>query len=119
MRIYTAHLRENTAPVLLREGFSLRAMLLGPLWLLMRRAWIPAILILCLWVAVATLPQASRPPVGIALAWLTGLFGRDLARWSLERRGYRLAHVLAARDEEAAYARLLAARPDLASEELA
>ncbi len=119
MRIYTAHLRENADPVLLREGFSLRGMLLGPLWLLLQRAWIPAILVFCLWVGVAALPPALRAPAGIVLAWLTGLFGRDLVRWSLERRGYLLAHVVAARDEEAAYARLLAARPDLTSETMA
>jgi hypothetical protein len=49
----------------------------------------------------------------LAYVWLLGLFGHDFQRGALERRGYVLTHVLAARDEEAAYARLLAARPEL------
>ena len=42
------------------------------------------------------------------------MLGRDILRWSLDRRGYTLAHVLAARDEEAALARLLTYRPEIA-----
>jgi hypothetical protein len=36
-----------------------------------------------------------------------------MVRWSLARRGYILAHVVAARDEEGALGRLLTARDDL------
>jgi hypothetical protein len=45
---------------------------------------------------------------------LQGLFGNDLWRWSLERRGYTLAHVVAAADSDSALLRLLQRRPDLA-----
>jgi hypothetical protein len=36
-----------------------------------------------------------------------------MVRWSLARRGFLLAHVLAARTEDEALARLLDRRPDL------
>ena len=44
---------------------------------------------------------------------MIGLYGNDFRRFGLERRGYALAHVLAARNEDAAMARLLALRPGL------
>ena len=44
MRFWTAHVRQGTAPVLVREGFSWGALLFGPIWLAAHRAWIPAVL---------------------------------------------------------------------------
>jgi hypothetical protein len=116
VKFWTAHTVPRRAPVLLREGFSLRAMLFGPLWLLAWRAWIPAILVLCTELVCAALTHGTVRVVVIGgVAWLVGLCGRDMVRWSLERRGYTLAHVVAARDEEGALGRLLEARPDLAA----
>ena len=40
MKVWTAHLRPGKAPILLRDGFSIPAMVLGPFWLLAQRAWI-------------------------------------------------------------------------------
>ena len=115
MRTYTAHLAPHREPVLLAEGFSWRAFLLGPVWLLWHRAWIPAILLVAADIALAALlPPWTRFPVLAASAVLAGVLGRDWVRWGLERRGFQLGHVLAARDSDAAFARLLAARPDLA-----
>ena len=114
MRTYTAHLAPHREPVLLAEGFSWGAFLLGPIWLLAKRAWIPAILLFAVNVAlVALLPPWARLPSLAATMVLTGILGRDWVRWGLERRGFQLAHVLAARDGDTAFARLLAARPDL------
>lgn len=115
MKSWTVHLKPDREPVLLREGWSWGAFLFGPFWLLFQRAWVPAALWLALTVVLPALaPAPARPVVGFALSVLAGLLGRDLVRWSLPRRGYELAHVLAARDEEGALARLFAARPDLA-----
>ena len=115
MRTYTAHLKPAGPPVLLAEGWSWGAALFGPLWLLARRAWIPAILHVAVLVLLGTVvPAPWRAPLFGGLAVLAGLLGRDAVRWSLERRGYILVHVLAGRDEETALARLLAARTDLA-----
>jgi Protein of unknown function (DUF2628) len=115
VKFWTAHLRGDAEPVLVREGFSWGALIFGPLWLALHRSWIPAALSLAAWVLVAAL---TPPPVAgvlnLGLAVFLGLTGNDLVRWSFEHRGFLLVHVLAARNETDAWARLLASRPDLA-----
>ena len=113
MRYYTALLAPGRAPVLLREGFSWGAFFFGPFWLLAHRAWIPGAVALLVFALAGGVRGAAVPLWGV-LAVAAGVFGRDLVRWSWEQRGYHLAHVLAARNGEAALARLLAARTDLA-----
>jgi hypothetical protein len=115
VKFYTAHLAQNRAPVLVREGFSLGALVFGPLWLFAHRAWIAGILMVVADVATAT-AIARDPafwPLTIGLHWLLGLFGQDLRRFGLARRGYGESAVIAARNEMEACARLLAARPEL------
>lgn len=119
MRVFTAHLRQDRAPVLLREGFSWLAAIFGPVWLAAHRAWIPAALVLAGEVALILLaPAIVVGPLLLGWHWLLGLFGHDLCRWALEIRGYTLAHVIAARDADSAFARLLSSRPDLADSEI-
>ena len=114
MRTYTAHVEALRPPVLIPEGWSWGAAIFGPLWLLAHRAWIPAALWLACWgLIVGLAPGRLGAPLLFGLFLISGLLGRDAVRWSLARRGYVLAHVLAARDRDAALARLLAARPDL------
>ena len=113
MRFYTAHIREAAAPVLVREGFSWGALLFGPFWLLAHRAWIAGVIVLCADIVLVVADHSLATLAGLLLAWGLGLFGQDIRRWSLSRRGFALEHVVAARDADAAYARLLAARPDL------
>ncbi len=108
------HLRRNAQPALVLEGFSWGAFFFGWIWVLAHRAWIVALLLLAATIiALLFTPAAARPLVAIGIAVLQGLFGNDLRRWSLERRGFALAQVVAARDEEGAMARLLDRRPDL------
>jgi hypothetical protein len=115
VRIYTAHLRPSSAPKLVKEGFSWGALLFGWLWLLAHRAWIPAVLALAASALIGVFTaDGARPVLECGLAFLLGSTGRDLVRWSLARKGYVLAHVVAARDADAALARLLTGRPDLA-----
>ena len=115
MKFWTAHVRQGTAPVLVREGFSWGALFFGPLWLAAHRAWIAAVL-----TVVATVLIVFLAPEGIAallmagLVVLLGLSGQDLRRWSLAHRGYLLAQVIAAQNELGALERLLTCRPDLA-----
>jgi hypothetical protein len=117
MKSWTVHLRPGTPPVLLPEAFSWGAAIFGPFWLLAHRAWIPAVLVLCAGVAVSiATPEPATTLLGLGLAWLTGLTGRDLCRWSLERRGFMLAQVVGAGSEDEALARLLDRRPDLTAE---
>ncbi len=116
MKIYGAHLKADAEPVLVREGFSWGALLFGPIWLALHRAWIAAAISLAATVLIVTLAPAPLAGVlGLALAVLLGLLGHDLVCWSLEQRGYLLVHVLAARGAEDALHRLLINRPDLAS----
>ena len=105
MNFYTVHVRPEEPPVFVREGFSWGALLFGPLWLLSQRAWIAAAATLIVFVAIALIPSPWRGwPMAGAMV-LLGLLGRDLRRWSLARRGYGLASVVAARDADSAYLR--------------
>ena len=114
MRVFSAHTRPARAPVLVPERFSWGAAIFGPLWLFAHRAWIAGILALLAAMLIGWLaPGEWKLPLAIALGALLGLFGQDFRRWSLARRGFLLAHVVAARDRDEALARLLARRPDL------
>ena len=113
MRYYTAHLHPARAPILVREGFSWPAAIFGPFWLFSHRAWLVGIMVLGGQLALAALPARFALLGGFAAAWLLGLFGQDLRRFALGLRGYAMPHVIAARDGDAAQARLLGARPEL------
>jgi hypothetical protein len=112
MTSYAVYLKDNRAPVLVRDGFSVWALLFGPLWLLVHAAWIPAALLLALDIE---LRLALHPPVagivGLGVAWLVGLHAQDLRGWSLARRGWSLAHIVTGRGRTDAYARLLTSEP--------
>ena len=113
-------MRPGTAPVLVPEAFSPGAALFAPVWLLLHRAWIAAAFALCAEVTVATTTDgALRLLLAVVVVWLFGLFGQDLRRWSLTQRGFVLSHVVAAPTGDAALARLLDQRPELAREAMA
>jgi hypothetical protein len=114
MSVWTVHLRHDASPVLVREGFSIGAALLGPLWFALHRAWVPAAFSLAAWLAVDVLTAGgARLALEVGLALLLGLSGHDLRRWSLERRRFTLTEVVTARNIEIAFARLLDRRRDL------
>jgi hypothetical protein len=100
--------------MLLHEGFSVGALIFGPLWLAVHKCWAQAgvTFLLALLILFLTNPPASIV-LFVGLALLLGLSGRDLARWSLARRGYLESNVVTGRDEDEALGRLLEARPDL------
>ena len=115
MKIYTALLKADAEPVLVREGFSWGGLILGPFWLTAHRAWIAAAISLAAYVLIgAVVPAPASTFLAIGLALLIGLTGNDLRRWALEHRGYLLVHVLAAANYDEAFMRLLTHRPDLA-----
>jgi hypothetical protein len=114
LRFWTAHIRQGSQPVLVREGFAWGALLFGPLWLAAYRAWVPAALSLAGFVLIRFLaPDAIAVVLTAGLMLLLGLSGHDLRRWSLDHRGFLLAQVIAAHNEFGALERLLTRRPDL------
>jgi len=116
MKVWTAHLHPARPPVLVHEGWSWGAAVFGPFWLLAHRAWVPGVVVLAVVIVLNLLvPNGLRGLLALGFFLLLGLLGRDLLRWSLARRGYALAHVVAAQDGDAAFARLLDARPNLAA----
>lgn len=107
--------RPSRSPVLLREAFSWAAFLFAPLWFLWHRMWLVLVIYLAVTVLIAMLlPEQAALYAAFALQLLVGFHARDLRRWTLERRGWRLAAIVAAPDEDAAWGRLLAQRPGLA-----
>jgi hypothetical protein len=121
MRFWTAQTDAAGRTRLVPEGFCLGALILGPLWFVFARAWIPAALLFAaevgLLVAVPALPGpwvGILPAAGLVLAVGAAASAHDLVRWSWRLRGFRLVDVVAARDRAAAWQRLLDRRPDLA-----
>jgi hypothetical protein len=115
VRLYSAHVKANAEPVLVREGFSWGALIFGPLWLALHRAWSAAAIDLAAFMLIGFLLSTPLCVIlAIALAVLLGLIGHDLRCWSMEHRGYLVIHVVAARGAEEALQRLLTYRPDLA-----
>lgn len=112
MKVFTAQIHAAEPPRLVREGWSWGAFFFGPFWLLAHRAWLAALLWAVLCSVPALLPREAGLVAAFAIAWLAGLVGRDLVRWSLARRGYVLAHVVVAPDHDTALARFLATRDD-------
>lgn len=131
MRIWTIHAPAAppasvpvTAPqgpvALVREGFSWLALLAPLPWFLWHRMWLVA----ALWTAAAViagllLPEEALPWAAAAAQILTAFHARDLQRWTLARQGLVPQGVVAARDLDAAIARLVALRPDLGRAALA
>lgn len=116
MKLYTALLKADSEPVLVREGFAWGALILGPLWLAAHRAWIAAALTLAAYVLIAALAPGSVGAIlAVGLAVILGFIGHDMRRWALESHGFLLAHVVAARSPDDALFRLLTHRPELAA----
>lgn len=124
MRVYTAHYRPTAAPpdreiVLVKEGFCWPALAFSALWALWHRMWIEAAAFVGASLAVELIVEfIGLAPLGISaaglgLSVLVGYVANDLRRSSLERRGFRMAGIVAGRDHDTALARLVDARPEL------
>jgi hypothetical protein len=110
MAVFTVHepppsgdeLRDAERVQFVREGFSWPALLVPFVWLIWHRMW----LVLVLWLAVSVLTQwgasllGEPAPLiaGLAVALLMGLEANGLRRWTLERRGFELAGIVAGAD---------------------
>jgi hypothetical protein len=110
MAVYTVHepppsgddMRDAERVAFVRDGFAWLAFLFPLLWLLWHRMW----LVLVLWIAVVVLVQWGASLVGepapliaaVVVALLVGFEASSLRRWTLERRGFRFAGVVAGAD---------------------
>ncbi|MDP2356551.1 MAG: DUF2628 domain-containing protein [Beijerinckiaceae bacterium] len=115
MAIYGVLIKEAPASVsLVREGFTMPALLFGPVWFAWRRAWLGAIL----WCGGVALTVTGGAMLGVGPGYYLGavfifmcLMALEASRFrqrSLMRRGYQLADIVEARDQNEAEIRFLA-----------
>lgn len=127
MKLYTVHAApppppgpegwpepKTRAPVLVPEGFSLAATILGPFWFAWNRLWWEAAGLLLLTVAAAfLLPEPILSATTVALNVLAGFEARDRLRARLARLGLPEQGVVVADSLDTAWFRLGQQRPDL------
>lgn len=127
MKLYTVHAApppppgpegwpepKTRAPVLVPEGFSLAATILGPFWFAWNRLWWEAAGLLLLTVAAAfLLPEPILSATTVALHLLAGFEARDRLRARLARLGLPEQGVVVADSLDTAWFRLGQQRPDL------
>lgn len=117
LRVYTVHLPSpssgESTPVLIREGFSWGAFILGIIWTLWHRLWIESAALLALFLAMdiivdfISLSEQVETIVMVGIAVLIGCNGNDWRRASLRQRGYHEAGVVVGPGAEEALQRFL------------
>lgn len=108
MAVYSVYLPKAGAvrkiadrAVFVREGFSYRALALGPFWLAANRLWRPlfacfvAFALIGAAVAVWSLSLVSALLLVALMDWYLGCEGARMLGAKLERRQYRLADIVA------------------------
>ncbi|WP_203071363.1 DUF2628 domain-containing protein [Falsiroseomonas ponticola] len=101
-------------PVLVPEGFSLAATILGPFWFAWNRLWWEALALLVLVIAAAILlPEPVLSVTTVVLHLLAGFEARDRLRARLARIGLPERGVVVADSLDTAWFRLGQQRPDL------
>ena len=116
MRIYTIHLPPrfgpaDADPVIVKEGFNWAAAIFTVPWALWHRMWLAAIGLLATSAAIGAgaallgLGPVSRAALTLGYAVLVGFHANDWRRWSLGRRDYEDAGIVAAPRVDAALRR--------------
>lgn len=123
MRLYTVHYRRRSRDsdrdlVLVKDGFSWPGFLFTPLWALGSGLWLAAVLIVVAQALVGSLPLGEAGPglLTVLLALAVGVFGNEIKRWTLARRGFALAGIAGGTNAEEAFRNFLLARPDIRME---
>ena len=99
---------EPTRFTFVRDGFYFWGFVLSVFWMLRHRLWLAAVLFVALVVLIvvglkfAGAPASFQQFAVIALAFLVGLEGATLRRWTLARRGWTNAGVVIADNEDEA-----------------
>ena len=116
MRIYTIHLPPrfgppDADPVIVKEGFNWAAAIFTVLWALWHRMWLAAIGLLVTSAAIGAgvaflgFGPESRAAMSFGYAVLVGFHANDWRRWSLERKDFKDAGIVAAPRADAALRR--------------
>jgi hypothetical protein len=115
MAVYTVHQpplgKGENAPdparfTFVRDGFYLWGFLLSFFWMLRHRQWLVAVLFVALIVLLevglryAGISSGWRTLLLVAPAFLVGLEGATLRRWTLKRRGYTNVGVVVADNQD-------------------
>ncbi len=115
MAVYTVHqpplgkgenVPDPSRFTFVRDGFYVWGFLLSVLWMLRHRLWLVAVLFVALSVLIevglryAGIAAGVRSLVMVALAFLVGLEGSTLRRWTLKRRGFTNVGVVVADNQD-------------------
>ncbi len=102
--------RNGADAIFVSDGFSFAGFIFTGFWALWHRMWIVAVLLFAAMLVASALPLAS-----IAISLLTGVFGNDLKRWSLARRGFSEIGISHGHDLEEAELRFYLSPRDVAA----
>ena len=123
MRVYTVHL-QRFAPspdrdaVVISEGFCWPAFFFGPLWALTHRMWFAALGILStyaligLGAGIVSLDLLTTAALWGGTAAIFGFCANDWRRTALISRGWHLAGIATAADQDTALRRFIDLHPD-------
>jgi hypothetical protein len=115
MAVYTVHQpplgKTENAPdparfTFVRDGFYVWGFLLSFFWMLRHRLWLAAVLFIAITVLLevglryAGVSSGWRTLLLVAPAFLVGLEGATLRRWTLKRRGYTNVGVVVADNQD-------------------
>jgi len=104
MRFFTLHERPGNGGdvIAVASGFSWAAALLPLLWLLWHRLWLglAGYIVFSILLGLATewgeIADPAAGLIALAVSFLIGCMAADFRRWTLARRGWRLAGVVMA-----------------------
>jgi hypothetical protein len=124
MRVYSVHEPPVRTPdplpdaerfIFVRDGFSFRAFLFAPLWMLWHRMWLvlAGYLIISALLETALVALGATPAdvsvVALLISLLVGLEASTLRRFTLNRRGWRNVGIISGADLEDAERRFFEA----------
>ncbi len=114
---YTVHVKDDVTNIdgveFVPEGFNLWAFLFGAFWAFYQRLWIAGGVIVALqavaihFVQSGLFSEGGSSMIQVLLSLALGLFGNDLIRRRLERRGFIFTDVVIAENETKATQRFL------------
>lgn len=110
MARYTVHVKGEGPDALaraqfVRDGFSWAALAFGPFWLFAKGAWISALLLIALFIAIGIVLgglgiAAVFPLVSLLLSFLVALESGVIRAWELGIKGHRFAGVISGDDRD-------------------